>query len=337
MTRANAISFQRDGRHSRLTSRVFMPFLAVKVRMLTEGELRDALSHLHEPHRLDTPTNRRLLDAHGRMPSPATTLAIGKAVADLFVEKIEALRPPPHAERSVGMPHRVLRTCFVERRKLAEAAADLGVSERQLTRERGTAIEYLRQELAALPFRAQVPMERIPDTTGLVDRPHVMNELMAAAAANRRVSVTGQAHVGKTSLVAGFVRATNFDSVFWLTFRIGINVSLSGLLWELGNYLSRQRNNTLAEYLAESLPRPDMGIATRLALQALDDDSRRLLVLDDYQLAETAAEISAFVDELVSRVAGIRVITIGTADAHTPVVDVPPLVPRPQKRSIGGM
>jgi hypothetical protein len=61
-----------------------------------------------------------------------------------------------------------------------------------------------------------------------------------------------------------------------------------------------------------------------------------LLVLDDYQLAEKASEASAFVDEIVARLDRVRVITIGTADAHAPVVEVPPLFPRPPKPSQRG-
>lgn len=309
-----------------------MKSLRVTLRMLTDDELRDALSHLHNPRRLDTPANRRLLEAYGRMPSPVTSLAVGHAVGDLLVEKIEALRPPLDAKPVAWMPYRVLTACFVEGRKSYQAAHDLGLSERQMSRERGKAISSLRQELAAVPFRVQVPLERIPDAAGFVDRPEVMARLVSALASHRRVSVTGPAHVGKTSLVAAFVRQADFDSVFWLTFRIGINVSLPGLLWDLGNFLSRERNSTLADYLVESLPRPDMGIATRLALQVLDDSARRLLVLDNYQPVELAVEISAFIDEVVARVEGIRVITIGTAAAYAPVVEVPPLFTRSQGR-----
>ena len=328
--RADAVLLWRGHRHLHSTVPSRVSSVPVKAYMLTDDQIRDALTHLHDPLRLDKPETRELLEMYGRMPSNPTKVAVGEAVASLLVEKIEAIRPPGNARPPLRLPYLVLKTCFVHG-KNPDAADELGLSERQLTRERASAIAVLRDELALVPLRLQVPPEHFPDTTNFVARPPVMDRLRTAVSDHRRVAVTGGADVGKTSLVAMFVREANFESVFWLTFRQGLNVSLAGFLWELANYLSRERKATLAEYLTESLPRPDMGIATRLALQALDDRSRRLLVLDGYQLAEKAAEVSAFVDEIVARIDRVRVITIGTANPHAPVVEVPPLFPRPPK------
>ncbi len=288
----------------------------------TVDQLRTYLSHLHRPHRLDTPQMRALLARHGRLPTSASSATVGAAAARLLTDKIAALKAPPDAPATERLPHRVLETCFVRRRKLYQAAPELGLSERQLSRERARALELLAAELAA-PDTALWP-EPIPSVESHIRRETLVQRLTYAASADRLVAVTGPQGVGKTSLVATLAQSLGREHVWWLRVRRGLNDSLEALLLELGGALARDGHGELRTYLTAALPHPSMMMATRLFLDALPR-RRRLVVLDDFDAAREPDVIASFLHEAVDRVTQLCVVTIGRSLHGAAVVEVPPL------------
>lgn len=293
--------------------------------LLTNEDLRTALTNLNRPDRLDTPAIRRLLAAHNAMPADMAPLSIGKAIAELLHQKIEAIRSTG-STRADSLPYRVLDTCFVDGKKASQAARELGLSERQLSRERTRAITILRHTLTSMPTWLRMMPQGVPPAGDLLPRPELERQVAQVLGAHRRVSVEGGPGAGKTTLVAAVARESGFDWVFWHTFRPGVSVTLGALLFELANQLAWEQNPTLSHYLEETLPAPEMGIATRLALQILDDERRRLIVLDDYHHAERVREIVSFADEITKRVHEVCLVTIARTDADAPAVHVPRLV-----------
>lgn len=298
--------------------------------MITDDEVRTLLTRIREPHRLDSAAARRLLDAYGLMPAEPSAPNVGRAARALLMQKIDSLKASLSEGAEAQMPYRVLKTCFVDGVANDKAARDLALSPRQLTRERGAAIALLRDALVAVPLWLRMAPEGLPASHDVVPRTELLQQLADALERRRRVAVVGAPHTGKSTLVAMYARAASFESAFWHTFRNGVNVTLGALLFELGNQLARENNQSLINYLTDALPRPDMGIATRLALQALDDGKQRLFVLDHYELAEPVREIVSFIDEVVMRLTAVRVVTIGLADPHAPAVHVPALVIPPK-------
>lgn len=130
---------------------------------LTPQILRALLPNLDRPHRLDTPEIRTLLRAHGRSPSKATPTAVGAAAASLIKDKIAALEAPSGSTWAQRMPQAVLETCFLRGLKNYQAALELGISERQLSRERTRAPAPRR---GARPARAPFCLAR----SGPIDR-----------------------------------------------------------------------------------------------------------------------------------------------------------------------
>ena len=278
---------------------------------VTEVKLRRWLARLRQPDRLDDPELARLLRAHGRLPETTSAIEFGRAAADLIRDKIEALRAPPDAGRAQQLPHLVLETCFVDGAKLFQAAGRLGLSERQLTRERSRAIGLLKAELeTAATTRAYRP-EPIPAIGGFLARPAQSRNLKAALEKARHVNVAGAPGIGKTSLVAALAsEATSSSSVFWYKFRPGMNAALSSILFDLGEYVASDNVFDLADYMDGALPSPDTGLATRLALRALDG-TPRLLIFDDYHVAEENEPVLGFLEEVATRLPLVRVITVG--------------------------
>lgn len=252
-----------------------------------------------------------MLRAHGRLPETRSTLDFGRAAADLLREKIEALRAPPDAGRAQQLPHLVLETCFVDGAKLFQAAGRLGLSERQLTRERTRAIGLLKAELETAAAARSYRPEPIPAIGGFLARPAQTRNLKSALERARHVNVSGAPGIGKTSLVAALAAGeAGSSSVFWYKFRPGMNAALTSILFDLGEYVASENVFDLADYLDGALPSPDTGLATRLALRALDG-SPRLLVFDDYHVAEENEPVLGFLEEVAARLPLVRVITVG--------------------------
>lgn len=290
---------------------------------LTPQILRALLPNLDRPHRLDTPEIRTLLRAHGKSPSKATPTAVGAAAASLIRDKIAALEAPSGSTWAQRMPHAVLETCFLRALKNYQAAQELGISERQLSRERTRALQLLAEELAP-PAPVSASPDRVPSTDGHLGRDALVRRLAEVAAKERLVAVVGHRGTGKTSAVATLARLVRSDLVWWLRIRPGLNDSLETLLLELGRTLSGEGFSPLRDYLLGALPRPNLGTATRLALDGLAR-SPRLLVIDDFDRVLDPAPIGRFLQEGVERVEQLTVITIGKGLAGGAVVEVPPL------------
>lgn len=291
---------------------------------LTPQILRALLPNLDRPHRLDTPEIRALLRTHGRFPSTATPTAVGATAASLIRDKIAALAAPSGSTWAQRMPHAVLETCFLRGLKNYQAAQELGISERQLSRERTRALQLLAEELAP-PAPLSASPDRVPSTDGHLERGALVRRLAELAAKERLVAVVGRRGTGKTSAVAALARLVRSDLVWWLRIRPGLNDSLETLLLELGRTLSGEGFPALRDYLLGALPRPNLGTATRLALDGLGAGSPRLLVIDDFDRVPHPAPIGRFLQEGVERVDQLTVITIGKGLVGGAVVEVPPL------------
>jgi ATP/maltotriose-dependent transcriptional regulator MalT len=285
--------------------------------LISDTDLRRWLTVLRQPARLADTDLARLLRSRGDIPANASDVGAGKAVAEFLIEVIDRLKPDDDASRENHLPHVVLRTCFVDGAKLFQAASRLGISERQLSRERARSISLLRTEIeaalgvstAAAPTGLYRP-QPIPVIAGYLPRPRVMESLQSALANDRLVVVAGPPGIGKTSLVADLAAAASERAtVLWYRFRHGVNDSMAAVLYELGEMLASEGSPQLAAYIAESLPTLDVGIATRLAIRGLDG-ADRLLVLDDFHVVESENAIGGFIDDAITRLPRLRVAVI---------------------------
>lgn len=278
---------------------------------VSEAKIRRWLTLLNQPDRLVDPDLEQLLRIHNKLPATGSQLELGHAAADLLKEKIEKLKPPEGAGRTQELPHLVLATCFVEGAKLFQAAGRLGLSERQLSRERSRAISLLRAELFASAPAHPYREEPIPAIGGFLARPGQIRAIAEALESHHLVTVSGPPGIGKTTLVAKLATDLRQEtSVMWYRFRPGIKVSLSALLYDLGEYLYARGEVELAAYMQKSLPMPETSLATRLALKGLDVDPH-LLVFDDFHLVEEDPAICGLIDELIGRLPRLRIVTTG--------------------------
>lgn len=266
--------------------------------------VRKWLTNLGHPERLADPEMRALLRAHGH-PATGSPIDVGRAAMRLLEDAVDALASGPGAPAGGPLPHRVLTTCFVERTKNRAAAARLGMSERQLSRERSRAVELVAAQLRAPLRRPAAAPPALPRP--LLARPGLEAELEEAVRSRGFVRVGGAPGCGKTVLVAA--HAERRARVFWHDGGAG----LAAVLFELGEHLAPE-DPALATYLRGSLPRPDLGLAARIALAGLAGRDR-LLVFDD-----PAPAVRPFVSAIVVRVPDARVVEIGRGHAD---VDVP--------------
>lgn len=283
--------------------------------MISDTDLRRWLTLLRRPDRLGGTELAGLLRERGVVPANASDVAAGEATLRFVRDTIERMRPADGAPRDQQLPHLVLKTCFVDGVKLFQAANRLGMSERQLSRERAWAIGLLRTEIEAhlgapQPGAGTYRPEPIPVIGDYLPRPRVTEELQAAVASRRLVVVAGPPGIGKTSLVAELASAAADEArVLWYRLRTGVNDSLEALLYELGELLASEGEPRLKEFVDRSLPSLETGLAARLAVRGLDG-ADRLLVLDDYHLVESDAAIGGFVDDAVARLPRLRVVLI---------------------------
>jgi hypothetical protein len=288
---------------------------AQEPRLISDTELRRWLTLLRRPDRLGGTDLAALLRERGTVAANASDVAAGEATVRFLHETIEGMRPAGGATRDQALPHLVLKTCFVDGVKLFQAANKLGMSERQLSRERAWAIGLLRTEIEARLGTPAAPAstyrpEPIPVIGDYLPRPRIIEDLQATVAARRLVVVAGPPGIGKTSLVAELASgAAEQARVLWYRLRPGVNDSLEALLYEIGDLLADEGEPRLKEFVDQSLPSLDTGLAARLAVRGLDG-ADRLVVLDDYHLVEADAAIGGFVDDAVARLPRLRVVLI---------------------------
>lgn len=279
-----------------------------------EARVRGWLANLARPELLADLDMRALLRAHGR-EAPASPLEAGAAAAQLVTDAIESLASPPGPP---PLAYRVLRTCFVEGLKNRGAAARLGLSERQLTRERTRAIRLLAAQLGALPgAEAEGPP---PLPAPHLARPGLERALAVALETSPRVFVEGPPGCGKTTLAAAHA-ATCPARVFWHRVAPGATARLPAILFELGEHVARD-DRALAAYVRAALPALDVGLATRLALSALGTRPR-LIVIDGAARLDRATD--AFLVEIAARAPSAQVVVTGAPSRSVARVRVPAL------------
>jgi ATP/maltotriose-dependent transcriptional regulator MalT len=313
--------------------------------------LRRWLLRLRQPDRLDVPEVRDFMRGQGGLPADYATRAPGEVAADFLTQAIERLRSGDGRPARDNRPYLVLRTCFIEGLKLTTAATRLGMSQRQLSRERSRAIGLLLKQVTRASLRdgeapqagpavserptdhrlvddalKQVPVPAILD---FLARPTERKAVTDALGQHSLVHVHGPPGIGKTCLIADIAaEAQRTRLVLWHRFRPRINDTLGSLLFELGEYLRAQERPTLAAQVAAGMPTPDLGLLSRLALKELAEVPL-LMVLDDYQVVDADDALPGFLAETATRCPRMRIITVGR---HRPAgsdgagsVSVPPL------------
>lgn len=282
---------------------------------VTEDKLRRWLSLMGRPDELADPEMTSLLESQDRLPDPPTVVSVGRAAVELLSGAIERLRPSDGAGRAEQMPYLALKMCYVDGAKSWQAANELGVSERQLTRERARGLRMVKAELEAGPAKPrarETGRQRtapVPAILGFMPRPATSRAIRMALDEHHLVHVHGAPGVGKSALVADLVNdVAEGASVLWYRFRQGVNDSLVALLFDIGEDL-RDEDDGLAAYMASALPSPDPSLASRLALKCLGAGSQ-LIVLDDYHLVEDEREVGGLLEDAVTRLGELKIILI---------------------------
>ena len=274
------------------------------------ARVRRWLTDLARPERLADLHMRALLRAHG-LPADGPPLEAGVAAARLLRDAVDALA-------STGLPHRVLETCFVAGVKSRGAAARLGVSERQLSRERTRAVALLAAQLT--PPDARVPCGSPPPLPDpFLARPRLADALATVLRVHRSVRVTGEPGCGKTTLVAAHAAASPATAFWYRPGPPGAD-GLPAFLFDLGEHLAPD-DPSLASYVRGALPQLDVGLATRVALAGLAR-RERMLVLDDSAGGDSA--VASFLAVALARLPQLTVVEIGGASPCRARLAVPP-------------
>ncbi|MDQ1712076.1 MAG: hypothetical protein QOE45_1526 [Frankiaceae bacterium] len=310
--------------------------------------VRRWVAALDDPERLVDPALVELLRLTSRLPVGASRVEVGRAGAGLLRETVERLRPADDAGYKERLAHRVLVMCFVEGVKAESAAVRLGISVRQLSRERTRAIEFLRTELATTlrdlgedpteqPEPPRYRFEPIPAIAEYVARPAIARTVADAVRDARVVHVHGPAGIGKTSLVAELATAwTTTSPLLWYRLRAGVNDTLLAVLFELGEHLRAHDLPRLAEVTAASVPRIDVSLVSRVAVSELGDHPG-VLVFDDYHLSEADPAIGSFLDDISARLPDLRIVTVGRHRDPRPRTAMPIAVPSLTERETRAM
>lgn len=279
---------------------------------VTVEQVRRWLKLLQRPDQLGCAGVDKLLSSHGRSIDGTSPLELGEEASRLITETIGRLDPPAGSSPEQRLPYLVLKECFIDGTKRSQAATRLGLSERQLTRERTRALGLLKDQLRARPLSpGSYRPEPIPVISDFVERPALTKALSHALETHHQVEVLGPMGIGKTSVVAELaIRSTKERYVLWHRFRPGINVSVDALLIDLAEHLRQAGFPQLSSFIDEQLPHsPDVALATRVALKTLANASH-LLIFDDFHLAEADPALGSLLDEMVARLPGVRRVTI---------------------------
>lgn len=124
---------------------------------ITDQQVRWWLTNLQKGRSLFDPDLVACARAHGHNVAGRTRAEVATAAEQFLRSRIETLRAPKGASMHDQMPHAVLTLCFLEGWKAAHAAKRLGLSERQMSRERSRAIAMLRDGLTSFPGDAPAP------------------------------------------------------------------------------------------------------------------------------------------------------------------------------------
>lgn len=275
-------------------------------------QLRSWVTQLHHPERLGGRELVALLRAHGRLPAAGSPTAVGRAAAQLLTDTIERLRAPTSAPLDQQLPYLVLKACFLDHKKRFQAGTVLGMSERQVTRERTRALHLLHAELTAPRARAHPAgrAEPIPRIVGFLPRPKLSDQLTRLLASQHLVHVDGPRGTGKTCLIAEHLATASPPSAtVWYQIRPGLNDTLGAFLFDLTETLRPHLIAQRADTLVDALTRNDPALASRIALHTFSD-ATVLLVVDDYQHAGTDPLLTGFLAEASLRLPDFTVITI---------------------------
>lgn len=294
---------------------------------------------LDDPERLVDPAMVELLRLTSRLPVGGSRVEVGKAARALVRETVERLHPAADAPWREQVAYRVLRTCFVEGVKAESAAVRLGVSVRQLSRERTRAIEVLRAELRTVlrelgedEAAAEVPEHRyrfepVPAIADFIARPDATREIADAVRTSRVVHVHGPAGIGKSSLVAELAAEWGAtEPLLWYRVRTGVNDTLAAVLFELAEHLRTTDRPHLAQVVSASMPRIDVSVVSRLAVSELNGQAG-YLVFDDYHLSEPDPAIGGFLDDIAARLPDLRIVTVGRHRDPRPAAATPIALP----------
>lgn len=121
---------------------------------VTDQQARSWLENLRKGRTPYDPAFVAIMRGHGYASTGKTRAEVALEASEFLRERIESLRGPRGGSISERLPYRVLEVSFIQGWKLRHAAKQLGMSERQLSRERTRAIRLLRDALTAFPADA---------------------------------------------------------------------------------------------------------------------------------------------------------------------------------------
>ncbi|HEV2756834.1 MAG TPA: hypothetical protein VG318_13790 [Actinomycetota bacterium] len=149
---------------------------------ITDQQVRWWLTNLQKGRSLFDPELIACVRAHGHAVAGRTRAEVAAAAEQFLRSRIEALRAPKGASTHDQMPHAVLTLCFLEGWKASHAAKRLGLSERQMSRERSRAIAMLRDGMTSFPGDVPAPA---PEPTSWAELTAQLARIEAAILAMR--------------------------------------------------------------------------------------------------------------------------------------------------------
>ncbi len=145
--------------------------------------------------------------------------------------------------------HIMLR--FYEQRPREVLLYEMGMSVNTLTTHLQTAIHELGAVLRAMLVPTLRP-ERPRPIPHMLGREHALQQCQQALRNEESVAIMGLAGVGKTTLAAAVLATLDDTPTCWLTLRLNINDSLSGVAFALGYALAHHGADQLWQYVTVS-------------------------------------------------------------------------------------